>query len=115
MQGALNFLIASKDPQGNWGYSTQATVLTLKALIASLSAGAPNTAATVVVKLNGEPVAQRGAWCGWTGATATGGCTLERSDRRQDATRPIATSPQWRPFRLTVEAVARGTSRDSTR
>ena len=59
VQGALEFLIASKDPQGNWGYSTQATVLTLKALIASLSSGSPNTAATVKVKLGGELVAER--------------------------------------------------------
>jgi uncharacterized protein YfaS (alpha-2-macroglobulin family) len=58
-EGALNFLIASKDAQGNWGYSTQATVLALKALIASLSTGAPETNATVKVLLDGEVIATR--------------------------------------------------------
>ena len=59
VQGAINYLIASKDAQGNWGYSTQVTVLTLKALLASLSSGAPNTAATAKVLLGGEVVAER--------------------------------------------------------
>ncbi len=59
VQGALNYLIANKDAQGNWGYSTQATVLALKALLGSLSGGAPKTDATVAVKLNGEIVAER--------------------------------------------------------
>lgn len=57
--GALDWLISKKDANGNWGYSTQATVLTLKALIASLSSGSDNTAASVSVLLNGEEVAQR--------------------------------------------------------
>ncbi len=59
VQGALNWLIGKKDAQGNWGYSTQATVLTLKALIASLSAAAPTTAATVRVLLDGQEVGTR--------------------------------------------------------
>ena len=59
VQGALSYLVANKDPQGNWGYSTQATVMALKALIASLSSGSPDTAATVKVKLNGSEVGSR--------------------------------------------------------
>jgi hypothetical protein len=60
VQGGLNYLIANKDDQGNWGYSTQATVLALKALLGSLSAsGAATTAATATVFLNGEEIATR--------------------------------------------------------
>ncbi len=55
VNGALKWLAASKDPQGNWGYSTQATVLALKAL---LGGGGPGvTSATLTVKLNGDVVA----------------------------------------------------------
>lgn len=57
--GALDWLISKKDRQGNWGYSTQATVLTLKALIASLSAGSDVTDATVKVMLDGVEVGSR--------------------------------------------------------
>lgn len=57
--GALSWLIGKKDAQGNWGYSTQATVLTLKALIASLSSAGERTAATVDVLFDGEKVATR--------------------------------------------------------
>lgn len=57
VQGALNYLIANKDDQGNWGYSTQATVLALKALLGSLNAGSPSTDATAKVILNGEEIA----------------------------------------------------------
>jgi uncharacterized protein YfaS (alpha-2-macroglobulin family) len=57
--GALDWLISKKDRNGNWGYSTQATVLTLKALIASLSSGSADTAASVQVLLDGEEVGRR--------------------------------------------------------
>ncbi len=57
--GAIDWLLSKKDPNGNWGYSTQATVLTLKALIASLSNGAASTDATVRVLLDGEEIARR--------------------------------------------------------
>ena len=57
--GALDWLLSKKDPHGNWGYSTQATVLTLKALIASLSSGAATTAASVKVLLDGQEIARR--------------------------------------------------------
>ena len=59
VSGALDWLLSKKDPQGNWGYSTQATVLTLKALIASLSNGSATTAASVKVLLDGQEVARR--------------------------------------------------------
>ncbi len=57
--GAIDWLLSKKDPNGNWGYSTQATVLTLKALIASLSSGNKVTDASVVVLLDGEEIARR--------------------------------------------------------
>ncbi|MCC6621928.1 MAG: hypothetical protein IT385_11770 [Deltaproteobacteria bacterium] len=57
--GAITWLMSMKDDNGNWGYSTQATVLTLKALIASLSAGGDETAATVKVYLDGELAGER--------------------------------------------------------
>jgi len=50
--GALLALIQQKDSYGTW-YSTQATVLTLKALIQSIRAGGENADATVTVSLNG--------------------------------------------------------------
>lgn len=50
--GALSFLIRQKDSFGTW-YSTQATVLSLKALIYSVRAGAENVNATVTISLNG--------------------------------------------------------------
>jgi len=49
---ALTYLIQQKDNFGTW-YSTQATVLTLKALIESLRAGAENVNASVTISLNG--------------------------------------------------------------
>ncbi len=51
--GALTYLVASKDSYGTW-YSTQATVLALKALIQSVRAGAENVNAAVTLRLNGS-------------------------------------------------------------
>jgi uncharacterized protein YfaS (alpha-2-macroglobulin family) len=48
---ALTYLIKQKDSFGTW-YSTQATVLSLKALIQSVRAGAESVNATVTVRLN---------------------------------------------------------------
>lgn len=48
---ALTYLVQQKDSFGTW-YSTQATVLTLKALIQSVRAGAENVDATVTITLN---------------------------------------------------------------
>jgi uncharacterized protein YfaS (alpha-2-macroglobulin family) len=50
---ALTYLIQQKDSYGTW-YSTQATVLTLKALLLSVSKGGEGSEATVKVSLNGE-------------------------------------------------------------
>ncbi len=58
-QQAVSWLVAQKDPNGNWGYSTQATVLTLKALLAALGGDASGTAATVTVRMGGVVVATR--------------------------------------------------------
>jgi len=52
-QGALDWLIRHKDALGNWS-STQATILTLKALIQAALAGNREVRATVQVIVNGE-------------------------------------------------------------
>ena len=54
-QGAINWLGAQKDSFGQWG-STQATVLALRAMIASLGAGAEDADATVSVSVDGERI-----------------------------------------------------------
>lgn len=50
---ALTYLIQQKDSYGTW-HSTQATVLTLKALLLSVRKGGEGSDATVTVSLNGE-------------------------------------------------------------
>ena len=50
---ALTYLIQQKDSYGTW-HSTQATVLTLKALLLSVSKGGEDADATVMISLNGE-------------------------------------------------------------
>jgi hypothetical protein len=50
---ALTYLIQQKDSYGTW-HSTQATVLTLKALLLSVRKGGEGADATVRVSLNGE-------------------------------------------------------------
>jgi uncharacterized protein YfaS (alpha-2-macroglobulin family) len=50
---ALTYLIQQKDSYGTW-HSTQATVLTLKALLLSVAKGGEGSDATVNVSLNGE-------------------------------------------------------------
>jgi uncharacterized protein YfaS (alpha-2-macroglobulin family) len=50
---ALTYLIQQKDSYGTW-HSTQATVLTLKALLLSIRKGGEGADATVGVSLNGE-------------------------------------------------------------
>src|SRR5690606_8597688 len=52
---ALTYLIQQKDSYGTW-HSTQATVLTLKALLLSVAKGGEGSKATVRVSLNGEEV-----------------------------------------------------------
>jgi uncharacterized protein YfaS (alpha-2-macroglobulin family) len=51
-QAALATLVQQKDSFGTW-YNTSATVMALKALLASLRGGTENTNATVTVTLNG--------------------------------------------------------------
>jgi uncharacterized protein YfaS (alpha-2-macroglobulin family) len=50
---ALTYLIQQKDSYGTW-HSTQATILTLKALLLSVRKGGEGADATVTVSLNGE-------------------------------------------------------------
>jgi uncharacterized protein YfaS (alpha-2-macroglobulin family) len=52
---ALVFLVRQKDSFGTW-YSTQATVLSLKALLESVRAGAENVDASVTLSLDGGQV-----------------------------------------------------------
>ncbi|MCC6442607.1 MAG: type II secretion system protein GspG [Armatimonadetes bacterium] len=54
---ALTYLVRSKDASGTWG-STQATVLSLKALIASLEKASEGADATVTVAVNGKEAAR---------------------------------------------------------
>lgn len=50
--GALNYLVKSKDPNGTW-YSTQATILAMKALILAQEKASEKASATVRVSVNG--------------------------------------------------------------
>lgn len=50
---AISFLVKSKYPGGTWG-STQATILSLKCLLASLKGSAENVNAVVKVYMNGK-------------------------------------------------------------
>ncbi|MCL5773667.1 MAG: MG2 domain-containing protein [Firmicutes bacterium] len=50
--GALNYLVKSKDPNGTW-YSTQATILAMKALILAQEKASEKANATVTVSVNG--------------------------------------------------------------
>jgi len=54
---ALTYLVKSKDGSGAWG-STQATILSLKALIAGLGSPAPAGKVTFTVLVNGKEAAQ---------------------------------------------------------
>ena len=50
--GGLLALVQSKDPSGTW-YTTQATILALKALLQSIRSGSDNVDATITIKLDG--------------------------------------------------------------
>lgn len=50
---ALTYIIQAKDPNGTWG-STQATILSLKALLESMRSASDETSATVAVIVNGK-------------------------------------------------------------
>ena len=51
----LTHVIRSKDPQGTW-YTTQGTIICLRALIAALGGSGEDVNATIVVKMNGRKV-----------------------------------------------------------
>ncbi len=55
----INYLIASKDPQGNWGYNTQASVLAMKVFLEAATMDAGDTSADVTVRLNGDALGSR--------------------------------------------------------
>ena len=55
----VGWLVSTKDPQGNWGYNTQATVLALKTFIAAASIDTSDTAATVKVIWGDETLGSR--------------------------------------------------------
>lgn len=52
---ALNYLVKSKDTFGTW-YSTQATILSMKALLMSLSDATTKINATITVSANGKEI-----------------------------------------------------------
>ncbi len=54
---ALTYIVKSKDPNGTWG-STQATILSLKALVAGLSGSKQQGKATFQILVNGKKAAQ---------------------------------------------------------
>jgi hypothetical protein len=53
---ALTYLVKSKGPGGCWG-STQATILSLKALVAGAGGTPPKTTTPFIIKVNGKEVA----------------------------------------------------------
>ena len=55
----VNWLVATKDPQGNWGYNTQATVLALKTFIGAATLNPGETDADVAVRLNGRELGSK--------------------------------------------------------
>ena len=59
VNGAVNWLVQSKDPQGNWGYNTQATVLALRTFLAALTLTPGDTEADVTVLFNGNELASK--------------------------------------------------------
>lgn len=54
VDGALAFLVASKDPAGNFG-STQATIWTLRALLLAAEKGTEGAVGTLAVEVDGAP------------------------------------------------------------
>jgi len=56
----VDWLASTKDPQGNWGYNTQATVLALKVFLAAARLDPGATDARVRVLLDGEELGVKG-------------------------------------------------------
>jgi hypothetical protein len=59
VEKTINWLAASKDPNGTWGYNTQATVLALKAFLKAATMQGSDTAADVRVLLDGKEIGAR--------------------------------------------------------
>ena len=59
VNGAVEWLVQSKDPQGNWGYNTQATVLALKVFLAALTQNPGEVNADIALSFNGEQVSTK--------------------------------------------------------
>ncbi len=59
VNGAVEWLIRSKDPQGNWGYNTQASVLALKTFLKAVTMSPADVTASVEVLLNGTSIAAK--------------------------------------------------------
>ena len=55
----VDWLISTKDPQGNWGYNTQATVLALKTFLAAATLDTGKTNAGVAATWNGTSLGER--------------------------------------------------------
>jgi hypothetical protein len=89
--GVINYLIKNKDPQGTW-HSTQATILALKALTASLETKTSETEADVTVKLNGKEAGK-----------------FKITKKDNDVLREIAIGPEGLAGENTVEIVFNGT------
>jgi len=59
VNGAVEWLVQSKDPQGNWGYNTQATVLALKVFLKALTMSPGKVEADIALLFDGEQVASK--------------------------------------------------------
>lgn len=59
VNGAVEWLIRSKDPQGNWGYNTQATVLALRTFLKAATMSPGDVDATIEVVFNGVSIETR--------------------------------------------------------
>ena len=59
VEGAVEWLVQSKDPQGNWGYNTQATVLALRTFLGALTQSPGAADADVTVLFNGVAMASK--------------------------------------------------------
>lgn len=55
----IQWMASTKDPNGNWGYNTQASVLALKAFIKMARIGTDGTNADISITINNSQVAQK--------------------------------------------------------
>ncbi|MCD6309819.1 MAG: hypothetical protein J7M18_03835 [Candidatus Eremiobacteraeota bacterium] len=87
---AITYLIRKKDPEGTW-HSTQATILSLKALLVSREKGSEGIDAQVAITCNGK-----------------GRKTLEINSENYDVFRQLDFKPQTRIGENTIEIAMRG-------